>query len=119
MGEYTENKDGTRDFPFDLMCAQAKELSDQGIRVYQKFTCVGCGNRLTIEEPNHFYEEGTCDNCSAVTNIRERGCNYLVHMVFGMGEQMDPAEMQRKADEMLREAKERMVNEGGRNDVER
>ena len=44
---------------------------------YQKFTCDGCGNRLMIEEPFKLYKQATCDNCSAVTDIQAKGCNFL------------------------------------------
>ena len=67
------------DYPFNEVCAQARAYAEQGFNVYQKFTCSGCGNRLTIEEPNKFYETGSCDNCSTITNIREKGCNYMLH----------------------------------------
>ena len=78
----TTEDDKPRDFPFEAMWKQAQELVESGITVYQKFTCVGCGNRLTMDVPNQFFEQGTCDNCDAVTDIRRQGCNYLVHMVF-------------------------------------
>jgi hypothetical protein len=67
-----------KDFPFDEVCDTARRLAVEGHKVYQKFTCVGCGQRLTMDEPNHFYEEGTCDKCDAVTDIKKQGCNYMV-----------------------------------------
>ena len=66
------------DFPFYEAVEQAEELIKKGVMVHQKFTCAGCGQRLTIEEPNRFYTTGTCDKCSHVTDIRARGCNYLL-----------------------------------------
>lgn len=69
-----------QDFPFADVIKKAEELASKGADVYQKFTCAGCGQRLGMEEPNHFYETGTCDKCNTVTNIREQGCNYMVHM---------------------------------------
>lgn len=69
------------DFPFDEIVATVTELKAKGgFLAFQKFTCVGCGNRLTMEEPFKFYTEGTCDNCDAVTNIKQQGCNYLLIM---------------------------------------
>jgi hypothetical protein len=68
------------DYPFDEVAAAAEKLANAGHKIHQKFTCAGCGQRLTIEEPNVFYTEGTCDQCPAVTNIREQGCNYLIYM---------------------------------------
>ena len=68
-----------KDFPFDDVVKRASELIKQGASVHQKFTCSGCGQRLTIEEPNIFHTEGTCDKCPAITDIRKQGCNYMVH----------------------------------------
>ncbi len=70
----------TKDFPFNDVLLKAKKLSEQGAHVYQKFTCTGCGQRLTMETPNVFHETGTCDKCEAVTDIRASGCNYMVHL---------------------------------------
>lgn len=68
------------DFPFEEVVKKAEQLAREGADVYQKFTCDGCGQRLTIDIPNHFYETGSCDKCPAVTDIKAKGCNYLVHM---------------------------------------
>jgi ribosomal protein L40E len=67
-----------RDYPFDDVVAKAEAFAAAGHEVYQKFTCRGCGARLTIEPPNTFHESGTCDQCSAITNIRARGCNFMI-----------------------------------------
>lgn len=67
------------DYPFDDVVKKAEALIAQGANVYQKFTCSGCGNRLTMGEPNKFFETGTCDKCPTVTDIKSKGCNYMVH----------------------------------------
>jgi len=67
--------------PFDEVAKTAEEKVKSGAIVYQKFTCAGCGQRLTIDEPNTFHRTGTCDQCDAVTDIEKDGCNYLA--VFG------------------------------------
>jgi hypothetical protein len=66
------------DHPFLEVCHAADTLIQHGATVHQKFSCAGCGNRLTIETPNVFHRTGTCDKCSTVTDIQARGCNYLV-----------------------------------------
>jgi hypothetical protein len=76
-------------YPFYEVAEKASELIRAGADVYQKFTCGQCGNRLTMDEPNIFYKEGSCDNCGHITNIEETGCNYLVH--FGAGTTQDKA----------------------------
>jgi hypothetical protein len=65
-----------KDFPLELCLRNADDIIKQGLTVHQKFTCGGCGNRLTCEEPNVFYSTGKCDNCSHITTITH--CNYLV-----------------------------------------
>ena len=67
-----------RDFPFEEICAAAAELTADGWDVHQKYTCAGCGQRLTMEEPGKFFETGSCDKCPAVTDIRKQGCNYTL-----------------------------------------
>jgi hypothetical protein len=68
-----------RDYPFADCATKAEALANAGHEVFQKFTCDGCGSRLTIDEPNVFHETGTCDKCRVVTDIKRKGCNYLVH----------------------------------------
>jgi hypothetical protein len=31
-----------------------------------------------MQSPNSFYERGNCEKCGFVTNIKARGCDYLV-----------------------------------------
>lgn len=66
------------DYPFDEVVKKAKEIIAQGGTIHQKFTCEKCGARLGMEEPNVFHATGHCDQCGHITNIRARGCNYLV-----------------------------------------
>jgi hypothetical protein len=68
-----------RDFPFDEVVSKANKIIEQGqFLVLQKFTCQHCGQRLTMDEPNMFFAEGGCDKCGKLTDIRKRGCNYLL-----------------------------------------
>jgi hypothetical protein len=64
------------DYPFDEVVKVADKIIARGWTLYQKFTCAGCGERCTMEEPNSFYTSGNCE-CGHVTDIRERGCNYM------------------------------------------
>jgi len=74
------NAPETIDFPFFDVVAEADKAIEQGGTVYQKFTCAGCGNRLTMETPNVFHRTGSCDSCNVITNIVQRGCNYMLVM---------------------------------------
>jgi hypothetical protein len=67
-----------KDYPFADVCKTADRLIADGWNAHQKFTCAGCGNRLTIAEPNTFHKTGTCDKCDAVTDIVAQGCNYML-----------------------------------------
>lgn len=69
------------DYPFDDVVKNATAQINEGAKVYQKFTCVGCGARLGLDEPNVFHTKGTCDQCDAVTDIRKQGCNFMA--IFG------------------------------------
>lgn len=66
-----------KDLPFDKALAEAEAFIRQGANVHQKFTCGGCGTRLTIEAPNSFHRTGTCDRCDHVTEIT--ACGFLLH----------------------------------------
>jgi hypothetical protein len=68
------------DYPLNDVVAKAEQLIAKGHTVYQKFTCAGCGARLTVDQPNTFHPSGRCDRCPYVTNIRIRGCNFMVVM---------------------------------------
>jgi hypothetical protein len=71
-----------KDYPFDDVVAAANEIITNypNADVFQKFTCNGCGARLTMDVANAFYETGGCDRCSTVTDIKKRGCNYMVRL---------------------------------------
>ncbi len=61
----------------------------EGTAVYQKWTCGGCGERVTGSTPNMLAEQGCHDEredgspCGFVTDIRKTGCNYSVHTAVG------------------------------------
>jgi hypothetical protein len=66
-------------YPFGDVCRQAaKYMRDPHARVHQQFNCAGCGVKQTMSDPNHFFDTGRCEECGHVTNIRHRGCNYMV-----------------------------------------
>jgi len=71
-------KDHANNFPFYNVVHEAFLLSKKGWKVFQKFTCEKCGQRLTMDIPNKFWKEGTCDQCGHLTNIEKNGCNYML-----------------------------------------
>lgn len=66
------------DFPFEEVARAAEQLVAQGATVYQKWTCIYCGERLAMDRPNVFYTEGRCEHCGNITFLMLTGCNYLV-----------------------------------------
>lgn len=71
-----------RDAPFNEVVKSAQGVVEMGGVIHQKFTCVECGARQTIETPNAFYVEGRCEECGAITNMQEQGCNFLALLVL-------------------------------------
>lgn len=69
-----------QDHPFQVIAEAVKLHASKGRLCFQKFTCSKCGQRLTIQEPNVLYKTASCDQCKAITNIEEQGCNYLLEM---------------------------------------
>jgi hypothetical protein len=64
--------------PFAEVAANVARLAALGHQCYQKFTCAGCGRRLTLDEPNVMARSGSCPHCPAVTDIERDGCNFLL-----------------------------------------
>lgn len=66
------------DYPFAEVVRKVAIISSQGMDAYQKFTCVGCGRRVTLGQPNIFLPSGSCDRCKTTTDIARIGCNYEI-----------------------------------------
>ena len=77
-----------KDFPFKEICEAVDVHAKSGALCFQKWTCDGCGKRLTASTPNYFTFAGHCEECNAITDIEKKGCNYLLIMTVG-GEQDD------------------------------
>ena len=73
-----------QDFPLKEIQEAVAEHVASGRSINQKFTCSGCGKRLTVDKPNVLYKKAECEDCSTTTNIEETGCNYQLRArVFG------------------------------------
>lgn len=66
------------DYPLQECADTVQAYIDNGMYVYQKFTCDHCGSRQTMGDANVFYKTGTCEECKKVTDIDKKGCNYLL-----------------------------------------
>lgn len=70
------------DAPWKDVLRAAEQQIASGAIVLQKFTCSGCGGRLTMQAPNTFYDTGSCDRCPTITNIEAQGCGFtLIHVL--------------------------------------
>lgn len=70
------------DYPIEECAKTAESLIADGATIYQKWTCLGCGERKTMVEPDVFFTQGKCEECGHVTDLTKTGCNYLVHKVL-------------------------------------
>lgn len=68
------------DYPFAEVLARCKELTEEGHTIYQKWTCDVCGDRVTANTPNALTEVGHHEDCCGLTNIKSKGCNYMLVM---------------------------------------
>ena len=64
-----------KDHPIRECMEMADEILAKGGTIFQKFTCAGCGERLTMDTPDTFFASGTCDKCDTVTKITQ--CNFM------------------------------------------
>lgn len=68
------------DYPIEVCAAKAAPFVARGHSFFQKFTCEQCGSRQMMEEENVWFETGRCEECGHITSIRDRGCNYALHL---------------------------------------
>ena len=66
------------DKPLLEIAAECDVLIADGMTIFQKWTCVHCGARQTMPDPNVLYVAGLCDKCTLLTNIEENGCGFMV-----------------------------------------
>jgi hypothetical protein len=70
------------DYPLEECAKALEERVAEGYTFYQKWTCQGCGARITGNTANKLFTSGHCEHCNHVTNITVTGCNYLLAMVL-------------------------------------
>lgn len=66
------------DYPFEECEKAAREHAANGALVLQKWTCAGCKQRVTANNPNHWTAQGLCENCGTLTDLKKTGCNYAL-----------------------------------------
>lgn len=67
-----------KDISFNAACRDADKLVHKGATVYQKWTCDSCGERVTANNPNSFTTLGLHEDCGHVTDIKAKGCGYML-----------------------------------------
>jgi hypothetical protein len=75
------------DFPIDECAETLARLMPTlppGSAFFQKWTCAGCGERVTGCEPNRLFTGGKHEDCGHVTDLEATGCNYMLHIVGGL-----------------------------------
>lgn len=66
------------DGPFYEIVNEAGTMADLGATCFQKFTCLACNTRQTMDTPNVFYKTGRCQECSFITNLEVEGCGFML-----------------------------------------
>lgn len=66
------------DGPFYEIAAEVEKLLDAGATIFQRFTCVACKARETMDVPNRLYMRGKCQECGYVTDLVAEGCGFML-----------------------------------------
>jgi hypothetical protein len=66
------------DYPITACIETVKPFVEAGCHFHQKWTCIHCDTRQTMAERDQFYATGQCEECGHITDLRDRGCNYLL-----------------------------------------
>src|SRR5262245_753169 len=67
------------DYPIEDCARDANLVLAKGGNIHQKWTCLHCGSRQTMGEPNKFFKSGRCEECNNISVIFK--CNYAA--IFG------------------------------------
>jgi hypothetical protein len=66
------------DYPIASCMETVKPFLEAGCHFNQKFSCAHCGSRQTMAQHDQFFASGQCEECGHVTDLKHRGCNYLL-----------------------------------------
>ena len=68
-------------YPWDVVVAAvAEKRKDKNVNVHQQWNCEHCGVKQTMETPNVLYEQGQCEKCQCITDIKKNGMNFMLHI---------------------------------------
>lgn len=66
------------DFPLAEIETICERAIQNGGFILQKWTCAGCGQRLTGSNINVLVHKGHCQHCNTFTDLDQRGCNFAL-----------------------------------------
>jgi hypothetical protein len=75
--------DDTENFPLLEIEETALRVVNSGGFIYQKWTCGGCGARITGNKKNFLAIQGHCEKCDYTTDLLVTGCNYVAFIPLG------------------------------------
>lgn len=67
-------------YPWQDVLTNADAHIRNGFTVYQQFNCAYCGAKQTIDTPNTFHRQATCEECGKLTDIERNGHNFMAHI---------------------------------------
>lgn len=65
------------DYPLDAIRKSMERRARAGAVTFFKWTCTGCGDRVTANEPNTVLTKALHEDCGAVTDCEVTGGNFL------------------------------------------
>ena len=69
--------------PWNEALVNADGFIKRGHDVYQQWCCQHCGAKQTMQDANHFYMFGDCEECNQRTDIKNAGMNFMIHIKIG------------------------------------
>jgi len=63
--------------PFAEVQRQADAFVRKGGKIYQTWRCLFCGETVIANTSNYWTELGHHESCGHITNLRERGCDFV------------------------------------------
>lgn len=65
------------DYPLDTIRQSMQDWVDKGAQTFFKWTCSGCGDRVTANEPNTVLTKALHEDCGVITDCEAQGGNFL------------------------------------------
>lgn len=66
-----------KDYPLDTIRQSMQDWLDKGAVTFFKWTCAGCGDRVTANEPNTVLTQALHEDCGHTTDCEKQGGNFL------------------------------------------